>query len=148
MGCNGCEFHSELLYDREFQVWMSQDDDGLYKVGMTDISQTIAGKILHVRVRRPGTKRPSGKPIATLESAKWAGPVPNLISCIIEEANTSVLEKPHILNQDPYGAWIARVSLADDAEDIHSVFVTGDEAQQGYCERAERENIQCERIAD
>ena len=145
MSCNNCEFHPELYYDKEFQIWVAQDDDGCLRVGMTDISQTIAGRILHVRVRKPGTRRPPGKPIATLESGKWAGPVPNLIDCVIEEGNLAVLERPALLNEDPYGAWIARVRPADDSVDVLSVFVTGAEAEKGYCARAQREDIHCSR---
>lgn len=148
MTCNNCEFHPELYYDKEFQIWVSKEADGSLKVGMTDISQTIAGKILHVRVRRPGTLRPPGKPVATVESGKWAGPIPNLIECIIEEGNIAVLEKPVLLNQDPYGAWIARVKPVSSDADVLSEFLTGKAAEKGYCERAKIEDIHCERRDD
>ena len=103
MECNGCEFRPELYYDKEFQIWLEKQDDGSLRVGMTDISQSIAGRIMHVRVRKPGTRRPPGKPVATLESAKWAGPVPNFIDCTIVEGNMAVLDNPSLLNHDPYG---------------------------------------------
>lgn len=101
MDCNGCEFKPELYYDDEFQIWISKEDDGTLRVGMTDISQTIAGKIMHIRVRKPGTRRPSGKPVATIESAKWAGPVPNFIDCVINEGNPDVLNNPACLIKTP-----------------------------------------------
>ena len=53
--CNNCEFRPELYYDAEFQIWVRVEKDGEVSVGMTDISQTRAGKIMHVRVRRPGS---------------------------------------------------------------------------------------------
>lgn len=145
MECNGCEFHPELYYDREFQIWVRREADGTLTVGMTDLSQTIAGKILHVRVRRPGTRRPPGKPVATIESGKWAGPVPNFFDCVIEEANAEVLDNPALLNTDPYQAWIARVRPVDGPEAALSGLVTGEEARTGYCERARREDIHCRR---
>ncbi|MDH5545667.1 MAG: glycine cleavage system protein H [Gammaproteobacteria bacterium] len=145
MECNGCEFIPELYYDDQYQIWVSVDTDGTLKVGMTDISQSIAGRILHVRVRKPGTLRPAGKPVATVESGKWAGPVPNLIDCEILEGNSAVLDAPGLLNSDPYGAWIARVKPASGQQDYLSVFKTGDEAKQGYCARVAKEDIQCER---
>ncbi len=145
MVCNGCEFHPDLYYDKEFQIWVAREEGGILRVGMTDISQTIAGRILHVRVRRPGSQRPAGKPVATLESGKWAGPVPNVFACVINEANAEVLENPLLLNQDPYGAWIAKVIPNDDVETALSEMLTGEEAQKGYCLRAVREDIHCER---
>jgi len=27
MDCNGCEFHPELFYDDEFQIWLRREDD-------------------------------------------------------------------------------------------------------------------------
>lgn len=145
MDCNGCEFRPELYYDAEFQIWVRRENDGSLTVGMTDISQTIAGRILHVRVRRPGTRRPAGKPVATIESGKWAGPIPNFFECVIEEGNQDVLNNPSLLNVDPYNAWVARVTPAQEADIALQGFLTGDAAQQGYCQRARREDIHCQR---
>lgn len=145
MECNGCEFRPELYYDDEFQIWLRQEEDGSLTVGMTDISQTIAGKILHLRVRKPGTKRPTGKPVATIESGKWAGPIPNFFDCTIVEGNEAALEDPSLLNIEPYEAWVARVMPSESLEGALSKFLIGDEARQGYCERARREDIHCER---
>lgn len=145
MEFNGCEFRSELYYDDEYQIWARREDDGTLTVGMTDISQSIAGKILHVRVRRPGTRRPPGKPVATIESGKWAGPVPNIFDCVIVEANEEVLEDPNLLNIEPYEAWIARVDATDGAEVALGAMITGEAAAEGYAARCVRDNIRCER---
>ena len=147
MEYNGCEFRPELYYDREYQIWVRREEDGTLTVGMTDISQTIAGKILHARVRRPGTRRPPGKPVATIESGKWAGPIPNFFDCVIEEGNVTVLEDPNLLNIEPYEAWVARVRAIAGPEQALALLVTGDEAATGYAERCRRENIQCSRGA-
>lgn len=146
MDCNGCEFHPELLYDREFQIWLRLEQGGILTVGMTDISQEIAGKILHVRVRKPGTPRFPGQPVATIESGKWAGPIPNFIECTIVKGNDEVLENPVLLNSDPYGAWVAKVRPDESMEAIMKKFVTGDEAHKGYCQRARDEDIHCHRL--
>jgi glycine cleavage system H protein len=147
MDCNGCEFRPELYYDAEYQIWVRVEEGGLLAVGMTDISQSIAGNILHVRVRRPGTLRPAGKPVATIESGKWAGPVPNLFECTIAGANHEVLEHPDLLNRQPYEAWIARVQPAAPVEQALAVLVTGETAWAGYQGRCRRDGIQCKRLA-
>lgn len=146
MECNGCEFRPELYYDAEYQIWVRVEEDGALAVGMTDISQSIAGKILHVRVRRPGTLRPAGKPVATIESGKWAGPVPNLFDCIIAGANGAVLEDPSLLNRQPYESWIARVTPAQPVEQALDVLLTGEAAWAGYQARCRRDNIVCKRL--
>lgn len=148
MLCNGCEYRPGLHYDAQYQIWVRVEDDGCLSVGMTDISQTIAGKILHVRVRRPGTARPAGRPVATIESGKWAGPVPNLFDCVIDSANGAVLERPALLNADPYDAWIARVRPTASVEAALSVLVSGAAAEAGFRARCERDNVQCRRLRD
>jgi len=146
MQCNGCEFRPELYYDAEFQIWVRRETDGTLAVGMTDISQTIAGRILHVRVRRPGTRRPAGRPVATIESGKWAGPVPNPFDCTIAGANHDVLDEPAWLNRRPYEAWIARVAPSMPEAEALAGLITGEAAWAGYCERCRRHDIHCARL--
>src|SRR3970282_1502398 len=123
--CHGCEFRPELHYDAEYQIWARVEPDGAVSIGMTDLSQTRAGRIMHVRVRRPGSLRPKGKPVATVETGKWAGAVPNPFDCTIEAANEMVLEAPGRINRDPYGAWIARVRPVSRLEPALAGLVTG-----------------------
>jgi glycine cleavage system H protein len=146
MECNGCEFHPELYYDAEFQIWVRVEADGALTLGMTDIAQTIAGRILNVRVRRPGTARPAGRPVATIESGKWAGPVPNPFDCTIAGANREVLEEPALLNRVPYDAWIARVTPAAPPALALARLLTGDAAWDGFCRRCRRDDIRCTRL--
>lgn len=145
MECNGCEFRPELFYDAEYQIWVRREKDSSLSVGMTDLSQTIAGRILHVRVRKPGTLRPKGKPVATIESGKWAGPIPNVFDCTIIEANHQVLEDPRLLNLEPYAAWVARVAPTDSVGEVLARLLTGETAHAGYCERCRKDDIHCAR---
>ncbi|EHQ53183.1 MULTISPECIES: glycine cleavage system protein H [Ectothiorhodospira] len=145
MECNGCEFHPDLYYDDEYQVWLRRESGNILTIGMTDLSQAIAGKILHVRVRRPGSRRPAGKPVATIESGKWAGPIPNFVDCTIVAVNEAVMTTPALLNQDPFGAWIAKVEVHEPLDQALERFVTGEAARAGYRARAERDDIHCGR---
>ncbi len=148
MHCNGCEFRPDLFYDDEFQIWLRPEGDGTVYVGMTDISQAIAGKVLHVRVRKPGSLRPKGKPVATVETGKWAGPVPNPFDCTIEAGNEAVLDTPTLLNRDPYAHWIARVRPAQALDVALAELLTGDVAAAGFRARCERDKVECKRLTD
>ena len=145
---HGCEFRPELYYDAEYQIWVRPEADGAVSVGMTDISQTIAGKVLHVRVRKPGSVRPKGKPVATVETGKWAGPVPNPFDCVIEAGNDKVLDDPSLLNRDPYLWWIARVRPTGPLPEALAGLLTGDAAAAGFEARCRREAIHCKRIGE
>jgi glycine cleavage system H protein len=148
MNARACEFRPELFYDAEFQIWVRLERDGTVAVGMTDISQTIAGKVLHVRVRKPGSLRPKGKPVATVETGKWAGPVPNPFDCTIEAGNEAVLDDPTLLNRDPYRHWIARVRPVQPIALAFAGLLTGAQAERGFDERCRRDDIRCKRLGD
>jgi glycine cleavage system H protein len=148
MYCNGCEFRPELYYDNEYQIWLRPEGDGTVFVGMTDISQAVAGKVLHVRVRKPGSLRPKGKPVATVETGKWAGPVPNPFDCTIEAGNEAVLDEPTLLNRDPYRHWIARVRPRQPLEAALGGLNTGERAAAGFRDRCERDGVECTRLPD
>ncbi len=125
---------------------MKVDDDGTATVGMTDLAQTRAGKIMHIRVRRPGSIRPRGKPVATVESGKWAGPVPNPFDCVIVAANEALLEFPERINRDPYGEWIARVRPVAPIPEALAGLTTGDAAAAGFAARCKAEKRRCKRL--
>ena len=142
---NGCEFPEDRAYyiERTQMTWVKVDGDRL-TIGLTDPAQTRAGKILHIRVKAPGTVRERGKPIATVESGKWAGPVMAPISGTVVEANAEVEKDPGLLNTDPYGAgWIVRMTAAQPAE--VATLLTGEAALARFREILEKDQIRCMR---
>jgi glycine cleavage system H protein len=120
--------------------------DGTVSIGMTDLAQTKAGRIMHLRVRRPGSVRPKGKPVATVETGKWAGPVPNPFDCTIEAANPEALASPERINRDPYAEWIARVRPSAPLGVALQDLLSGQDAETGFRARCKAENIECKRL--
>jgi glycine cleavage system H protein len=142
---NGCEFPEDRSYfiERTQMTWVLVAGDRI-TVGLTDPAQTRAGKILHVRVKAAGTVRERGKPIATVESGKWAGPVMAPVAGTVVEANPEVEKDPGLLNTDPYGrGWIVRMTPSAPAE--LSTLVAGAAALAKFKEILERDNIRCVR---
>ena len=45
---NNCLLPDELKYHIEFNVWLRDNGDGSYDMGMTDIAQTMAGSVIHL----------------------------------------------------------------------------------------------------
>jgi glycine cleavage system H protein len=142
---NGCEFPDDRSYfiERTQMTWVKVEADRL-TVGLTDPAQTRAGKILHVRVKAAGTVRERGKPIATVESGKWAGPVMAPVSGTVVEANPEVETDPALLNTDPYGrGWIVRM-IASSPADV-TALLTGEAALARFREILAKDNIHCVR---
>ncbi len=141
----GCEFPDGLLYfvERTQMTWVQVEGDTV-RVGLTDPAQTRAGKILHVRIKAAGTSRERGKPLATVESGKWAGPVMSPLSGVVSEANPEVEKDPGLLNTDPYGkGWIARLKFSQPAE-VNDL-LRGEAALAKFREILERDKIHCVR---
>ncbi|NPB08044.1 MAG: glycine cleavage system protein H [Aquificae bacterium] len=139
----GCKIPKDLYYDIENQVWFRVNEDGTVTVGVTDVGQSRAGKIINIRIKAPGKYLKKGKPVASLESGKWAGPVPADIEGEVVERNEKLFDKPDLINEDPYGeGWIAKIKPANLERDLKDL-VTGEEAVRKMREYIEREDVNC-----
>jgi glycine cleavage system H protein len=139
----GCKIPKELYYDIENQVWYRLEEDGTVRVGATDVGQTRAGRMVNVRIKPPVKHVPKGRPIASLESGKWTGPVPAVIEGEVVERNEKLFDQPDLINDDPYGeGWIARLKPTNLERDLKDL-LTGDTALQKMKEYIEREGVEC-----
>jgi glycine cleavage system H protein len=77
------------------------------KVGLDDFGQSIAGKILFVRLRPEGKSVNQGESIGKLESGKWVGDLKTPVSGTIIQVNSKIKGTPSLVNTDPYGeGWL------------------------------------------
>lgn len=139
----GCQFPEHLYYDVERDVWVRFEGE-IAVLGMTDVAQTRCGKLAAINFRPVGKKVSQGKPLATIESAKWVGPFPAPFSCEIVETNeVGFAEDILLANKDPYAmGWLVKVRPLDlDGEGSH--LVTGEEAFHKYKQKIEALKINC-----
>ncbi|MFQ5706712.1 MAG: glycine cleavage system protein GcvH [bacterium] len=143
----GCVILKKLHYAVEDHTWAQVNDDGTVTVGMTDVAQNMAGPILHARVKKVGTARPKGRPLATVESSKWVGPVKTPISGEIVEVNEKLSEDAQLINSSPYKqGWLLKLKPANLDEELQDM-VTGDAAVEAYRQKIEKEDIKaCEHV--
>lgn len=142
-----CELPDDLWFDVERDVWVGDMGNGTVRMGMTDPAQTRAGRILYLRIRA-GKAVVAGKSVATVESAKWVGPVPSPLAGTVVAANPEVLEDPNLVNRDPYGSgWLLEFHPADTAFD-QSGLLKGDPAVRAYREKLKAEGLTCMRCAE
>ncbi|RLF12265.1 MAG: glycine cleavage system protein H [Thermoprotei archaeon] len=130
----GFELPDDLYYWQRGLTWAKLEPDGNVRVGLTDLGQKIAGKILTVRTRAKGAKIVQGKAIATIETAKWVGPLESPISGTIVEVNMELRSNPSLLNEDPYGkGWIALLAPSNLEEELKKLIKGGtQEAVEWY----------------
>jgi glycine cleavage system H protein len=142
----GCELPEDLYYDLDY-IWVKPEAGDLYRIGITDPSQTMAGRVQHVTIRAVGSRRARRKPVATLESGKWAGGIPAPFDGVIVERNQRVLDDPNLINIAPYtDAWLV-VMRPDDPAHALDHLATGAEAIAKLKAWVDRYDVQCMRCA-
>lgn len=141
-----CELPDHLWFDVARDVWVEERSDGTVRMGMTDPAQTRAGRILFVRARA-GKRVAVGKSLATVESAKWVGPVPSPLAGTVTAANAAVLADPNVINRDPYeSGWL--VEFRPETPLQESGLLRGEPAQEAYRQKLKAEGLTCMRCAD
>jgi len=117
---HGCVIPGDLLYDTELNVWVRMLGD-LAELGMTDVAQTMAGRIVQVSWKKAGRSYARGRSVAVVESAKWVGPFPTPLSGELVAVNQAgFTADPAVANSDPYGAgWLARMRPSALAAEQH-----------------------------
>ena len=139
---NNCNLPDDLLYLVDKHVWVKPEDGGTALVGIDDVAQKLAGKIIVVTPKRAGRTVAKGQSAGTVESSKWVGPVPCPLSGEIVEANEAPQANPGILNDDPYGNWIVRIRPSA-WEEEKGELAAGPEGIEAYRQFLVAEGIDC-----
>jgi len=139
----GCVILKDLHYNIKNNTWVRVIDDSTVVIGMTDIAQSLAGALLHAKTKSPGTARRLGKPIATVESGKYVGPVKSPVAGEITKVNEALASDAGLINRSPYNdGWIVEMK-ADNLQDELAEMVTGDDAVAAYTKKIEEDGIEC-----
>ena len=143
----GCDLPENLYYDLDY-IWVRPEAGGTYRIGITDPSQTMAGRVQYVWIKEIGTRRARRKPVARVESGKWAGGIPAPFDGVIVERNQRVLDAPDLVNIAPYtDAWLV-VMKPDDPGHALDHLATGSEAVEKLRAWIDRYDVQCMRCAE
>jgi glycine cleavage system H protein len=137
----GCVLPLHLYYSVVDHTWVQVQPDGRARVGMTDVAQNLAGPLLHAKPKKPGTVREKGKPVATVESSKWVGPVKSPLSGEIVAVNEALASDATLINRSPYQkGWIVDLQPSNLAAELGQL-LTGQAAVDAYRARIEAEDI-------
>ena len=106
---------SDLKY-HQAHTWLEAKADGTYVVGITEHAQEQLGDVVYVQLPEVGSSVKQGEPCGVIESVKTAADVHAPASGVVTTINPALADAPEIVNTDPYGAWLFRMSLSDPAE--------------------------------
>lgn len=140
---HGCNLPDDLYYWIEKHTWAKPQDDGTILVGLTDVAQNMAGKIIVVNLRSRGKTLARGKSGGTLESGKWVGAIPTPVAGEVLEVNETVRSQPQLVNDDPYGAgWLLKIKPSNWDDDA-KLLAFGSDGIAQYQAKLEQDGIQC-----
>ncbi len=140
----GFNVPDDRYYWVEKHVWVRKEGD-LAVVGITDVAQDLAQKIVAVTPKRVGKSIKATKSVATVESGKWVGPVNTPVAGEVVEVNTALASDPELVNRDPYGeGWVVKLAPSDWDGDIAAV-PWGADAISAYEAFLDSEGISCSR---
>lgn len=108
------EIKEGLLYS-ESHEWVLVDDN-VAIVGVSDFAQSEMGDITYVDLPDVDDEVMAGEEFGALESVKASSDLYSPVSGKVVAVNSELEDAPEAINNDPYGAWIIKVEIADRKE--------------------------------
>jgi glycine cleavage system H protein len=107
------EFPEDHRYTKEHE-WARDEGSNRVRVGITDFAQDALGDVVYVDVPQEGTEVMGNQPFAEVESTKSVSDVYAPVSGSVVERNILLLERPELVNEQPYGdGWLVLLEVAD-----------------------------------
>ncbi|CAM3523568.1 glycine cleavage system protein GcvH [Stackebrandtia soli] len=106
-----------LRYTSEHE-WISEPENGVVRVGITDYAQQSLGDIVFVQLPEAGKKVSAGDVIGEVESTKSVSDIFAPLSGTVANRNGELDENPEQVNTEPYGdGWMFEIE-PDDVADV------------------------------
>lgn len=122
---------SELRY-AESHEWVTEEDAGVVRVGITDHAQAQLGDLVFVELPEPGATFSQGDACAVVESVKAASDIYCPVSGEIVAVNEALIDAPETVNNDCYNdGWLFTVRL-DGSDELETLLDA--EAYRGHIE--------------
>ncbi|MEQ1875877.1 MAG: glycine cleavage system protein H [Bdellovibrionia bacterium] len=96
--------------------WTSVDEN-IATIGITEFAARVLGEILYIELPDEGDRTFAEVSFGTVESVAGFMEVTGLVSGVVMEVNSRILEAPYTINDDPYGqGWIMRVEMESEKD--------------------------------
>ena len=103
-------------YSKEHE-WVVAHDDGTATVGVSDFAQQQLGDVVFVELPQVGAAVSQFGQMGEIESVKAVSDLFSPVSGEVVEVNKGAVERPELVNSDPYdGGWLIKVRLSDAGE--------------------------------
>lgn len=97
--------------------WVSLEEEGLARVGVSDHAQSELGDVVFVELPEVGDNFSAGDACAVVESVKAASDIYCPLDGEVVEVNGDLEDTPESINSDPYGdGWLFLLKLDDESD--------------------------------
>lgn len=103
-----------LLYSPSHE-WVKVEGNVAW-IGISDHAQHALGSVVFIELPKVGQTVKKGDAMGAVESVKAASDVYTPVSGKVLEINKELEGNPELLNDDPYGSWIAKLELTHESE--------------------------------
>lgn len=103
-----------LLYS-ESHEWVKVDGN-VAIIGVSDFAQSEMGDITYVDMPDVDDEIAAGDEFGALESVKTSSELVSPVSGKVVARNDELEDKPELINEDAYRAWIVKIEMSDKSE--------------------------------
>ncbi|MDE0806333.1 MAG: glycine cleavage system protein GcvH [Longimicrobiales bacterium] len=115
------EYPEGLRYTEEHEYLQPTEEDGVYRVGITDYAQAELGDVVYVELPEKGSHFDGMGVFGTIEAVKAVSDLYCPLSGKVVEVNDKLDQEPALINTDPYGdGWMVCLRL-DEGEVVDSM---------------------------
>lgn len=123
------DFLGELKYSKEHEWVKTQGNTAT--VGITDYAQSQLGDVVSVELPRAGDSVEKTGSMAIVDSIKSSSEVYAPVSGIVESVNEELLNKPELVNQEPYGkGWFVKLKVTGKVKDELAELMSAEEYEK------------------
>ena len=110
----------------ETHEWVRLEDNGELTVGITDHAQDLLGDLVFAELPEVGQRFSAKEECMLLESVKAASDIYMPVNGEISAINTTLVDEPEVINQEPFSdGWLFKIQ-PDNATDIDSLLSADD----------------------
>jgi len=114
----------DLYYTKEHE-W-AYVDENIVTVGVTSFAQENLGEIVYAELPDEGQKVTQSEPFGVIESVKAVSDLFAPVSGTVIETNEGLMDKPGVLNDDPWNdGWLIRIEM-DTEKELASLIKAGE----------------------
>jgi glycine cleavage system H protein len=123
---DGYALAEDRFYDPDSNLWILDCSEGRVRIGLDPLGAEIMGDIVAVSFASIGLCLERGDAFATLEAAKFVGPLMAPLRGTLVAANDNAVTSPGGINEDPLEVWLCEFCDVD--PDHFARLLRGEEA--------------------